>query len=87
MGLVFNYYTDEFANRINSMPKLIASRTLKRPLEWNAALIKGDVAEEVNKLKGQPGQNILQYGIGELTHILMQHALVDELHLLVNPFV
>src|SRR5688500_5260301 len=37
------------ADRINSMPKYVASRTLKEPLEWNATLIKGDVAEEDRK--------------------------------------
>ncbi|MCC6453497.1 MAG: dihydrofolate reductase [Caldilineaceae bacterium] len=79
--------TDEFADRINRLPKFVASRTLQGPLEWNATLIKGDIAEEVAKLKQQPGQDILQYGIGELTHTLMQHGLVDEFHFLLFPVV
>ena len=76
---------NDFAERMNSLPKYVASRTLKEPLTWNANLIKGDVAKEVAKLKEQKGQNILQYGSGELTHTLLQHGLVDEFRLLVYP--
>ena len=48
--------TDEtgFANRMNSLPKLVASTTLKKA-DWNASIIQGDVAGEVAKLKNQPG--------------------------------
>lgn len=76
---------DAFADRMNSLPKFVASRTLKQPLKWNATLLKRDVAGEVAKLKQQPGQDILQYGIGELTHTLLKQGLVDELRLLVYP--
>ncbi len=74
------------ADRINSMPKYVASRTLKAPLAWNATLIKGDVAKEIGKLKQEPGKDLLQYGVGELTKTMLQHGLVDELRLLVYPF-
>ena len=76
---------DAFADRMNSLPKVVASRTLKAPLTWNATLLQGDVAAEVAKLKQQPGQDILQYGCGELTHTLIQHGLVDELRFLIYP--
>lgn len=76
----------KMADRINALPKHVASRTLKEPLEWNAALIKGDVAEEIEKLKRQPGNALLQYGLGELTHTMLKHNLVDELRILVFPF-
>jgi dihydrofolate reductase len=76
---------DDFSDRMNSLPKYVASRTLKEPLTWNASLMEGDVAKEVAKLKNQPGQDILQYGIGELTHTLIQGGLVDELRFLVFP--
>jgi dihydrofolate reductase len=76
---------DEFADRMNSLPKYVASRTLKEPLEWNSNLIKGDVVKEVAKLKEQKGMNILQYGSGELTHTLLQHGLIDEFRLMVFP--
>ncbi len=57
--------TDEvgFADRMNSLPKFVVSKTLDE-VEWNnSRLIKENVAEEVSKLKQQPGQDILMYGI------------------------
>lgn len=78
--------TGKEAEQINKMPKYVASRTLKEPLDWNATLIKGDVAEEIRKLKQKPGKDLLQYGVGELTHTMLNHGLVDELQLLVFPF-
>jgi dihydrofolate reductase len=74
------------ADKINSMPKYVASRTLKEPLQWNCTLLKGDMAEAIRKLKQEPGGNLLQYGVGELTQTLFQHGLVDELRLLMFPF-
>ena len=68
------------------MPKYVASRTLKEPLQWNATLIKGDVAEAIRKLKQEPGKSLLQYGVGELTYTMLKHGLVDELRVLVYPF-
>jgi dihydrofolate reductase len=74
------------ADQINSMPKYVASRTLKEPLTWNAKLINGDVVEAVRTLKQAPGKGLLQYGVGELTRTLLKAGLVDELRLLVYPF-
>lgn len=74
------------ADKINSMPKYVASRTLKEPLAWNATLIKGQVAEEISKLKQESNNSLLQYGVGELTHTMLQQGLVDELRILVYPF-
>jgi dihydrofolate reductase len=74
------------ANRINSMPKYVASRTLQEPLQWNARLIQGDVAEEIRKLKQEPGKSLLQYGVGELTQTMLQAGLVDEFRMIVFPF-
>ena len=74
------------ADRINSMPKYVASRTKKEPLQWNAMLIKGDVAEEIKKLKQEPGKSLLQYGVGELTQTMLQAGLIDEFRMLVFPF-
>jgi dihydrofolate reductase len=76
-----------YVDRINSLPKFVASTTLKEPLSWNATLIKGDVAKEVARLKQQPGQNILIYGCGELARTLMQHDLIDEFRFWVYPVV
>jgi dihydrofolate reductase len=76
----------KMADRINAMPKYVASRTLKEPLAWNASLIQGDVAKELEKLKQQPGNALLQYGVGELTHAMLQQGIVDELRILAFPF-
>ncbi len=81
--------TDEagFADRMNSLPKYVVSTTLDEA-EWNnSTLIKENVAEEVAKLKQQPGQDILIYGSGGLVHTLMQYDLIDEFRLWVHPVV
>lgn len=74
------------AEKINSMPKYVASRTLNEPLDWNGILLKGDVAEEIRKLKQEQGKSLLQYGVGELTHTMLKAGLVDEFRILVFPF-
>ncbi len=81
--------TDEegFADRMNSLPKYVASTTLHEPLEWNATLIQGDVAEEVSKLKLEDGRDILIFGSAELVHTLIPHDLIDEFRLMVFPIV
>ena len=75
----------EFAVRMNRLPKYVASTTLTEPLEWNATLLKGDVPEKVQKLKQQPGQDILIYGSGELVSTLTRHNLIDEYRLMIFP--
>jgi dihydrofolate reductase len=72
--------TGDLADRINALPKYVASRTLEEPLEWNATLLEVDLAAEVFELKAKAGQNILKYGTGELTISLMKHNLIDEFH-------
>jgi dihydrofolate reductase len=78
---------DAFADRMNSLPKYVASRTVKDGLTWNSSLIGSDLVAEVTKLKQQPGGDILQFGIGELTYTLLEHGLIDELRFLVYPVV
>lgn len=76
-----------FADRFNSMPKHVATRTLKK-LEWNNShLITGDLATAVAKLKQQPGQDIVIHGSPGLVRSLMPHDLIDEWRLLVYPIV
>ena len=72
---------------MNGYPKYVVSTTLQEPLEWNARLIEGDVAEEVTKLKQEPGKDILVYGSGDLVNTLMKHNLVDEYRLMVFPII
>jgi dihydrofolate reductase len=76
-----------YADRMNSLPKYVASSTLDKA-EWNnSTIIKGDVAKEVAMLKQQPGQDILIFGSAELVNYLLRHGLIDELRLLVHPVV
>ena len=78
---------DTYARHLNSTRKYVASRTLK-DVEWqNSMLIEGDVAEQVTKLKEQPGKNIAVLGSGDLVQTLIKHDLVDEYFLAVFPIV
>jgi dihydrofolate reductase len=71
---------------INSVPKYVVSTTLEEPLEWNnSTLIEGDVAEEIVRLKQQPGENITILGSGALVLSLLRGDLIDELRLMVHP--
>ena len=76
----------EYADKINSMPKHVASRTLTETT-WNASLIEGDVAKAVAALKDQDGGDIIKYGTGELDKALVENQLVDEFHFSVFPVV
>jgi dihydrofolate reductase len=77
----------EFAVRMNTLPKFVVSQSLKEPLEWNGTLLKGNVAEEVRKLKQESGQDILIYGSGKLVNSLMAHNVIDVYRLMVHPVV
>ena len=77
----------EVEGRMNSLPKIVVSRTLDKA-EWaDTRVIKGDVAEELTKLKQQPGKDLLILGSSDLTVSLMRMGLVDELGIMVNPVV
>ena len=75
---------DKYADRLNGMKKLVASRTLKKTA-WNASLIEGDVAAELARIKQQPGGNIVKYGITSLDRTLLAAGLVDEYQIWVIP--
>jgi dihydrofolate reductase len=77
----------EFADKFNSMPKYVVSSTLEEP-EWNnSTVLKGDVAEEVAKLKQERDGDIVVHGSARLVQTLIEHDLVDELRLMVYPVV
>lgn len=76
-----------YADRLNAIPKLVASTTLAEPLTWNASLLKGDAVQELKKVKGQPGRDILMYGSVTLMRSLLEHGLVDQLDLMICPIV
>jgi dihydrofolate reductase len=77
----------EFADKFNNMPKYVVSSTLAAP-EWNnSTVLKGDVVEEVSKLRQGPGGDIVVHGSGRLAQTLLENGLVDELRLMVFPVV
>jgi dihydrofolate reductase len=76
------------AVHMNGVRKYVVSTTLKEPLGWNnSTLIGGNVAEEIDKLKRQPGKDIAISGSGTLVRSLLQKNLLDELRLMVHPVV
>ena len=71
---------------LNTRPKYVASRTLTDPLEWvHAEVLHGDVAEAVAALKESDGGYLLVIGSTQLVHTLIDHELVDEFRLMVDP--
>jgi dihydrofolate reductase len=60
------------------MPKYVATRSLRAPLEWNATLLKGDLAESVTALKDRHERTLVAVGAGELANALISQGLVDE---------
>jgi dihydrofolate reductase len=77
-----------FTDYLNNTPKYVVSTTLEEPLEWqNSTLIKDDVAEEVARLKRQPGKDIGIVGSGTLVRSLLRDGLLDELGLMIYPIV
>ncbi len=77
----------EFADKFNSMPKYVVSSTLETA-EWtNTTLLKGDVVEEVSKLRHDLDGDVVVHGSAQLVQTLLEHDLVDELRLMVFPVV
>jgi dihydrofolate reductase len=78
----------EYTDMMNGYPKHVASTTLQEPLGWNnSTIIKGNIPEEVDKLKQQEGKDILVFGSADLMNTLMRHGLVDQLRLMVFPII
>lgn len=77
--------TGPYADRLNAIPKLVASTTLTEPLTWNASLLKGDAIGALKKIKEEDGQDILMYGSVTLMRSLLRNDLVDQLDLMVCP--
>jgi len=72
---------DEIATALNTRPTFVASRTLDEVKWSNSILLKGDVAEEVAKLKGQEGGEIQVHGSADLLQTLLKHDLIDTLRI------
>jgi dihydrofolate reductase len=81
--------TDEFgfADKFNTMPKYVVSSTLENP-EWNnTTVLRGDIVEEATKLKQRYARDIVVHGSPQLAQTLIEHDLVDALHLQVYPVI
>jgi len=77
----------EIADFINNIPKIVFSRTLEKA-EWNdTRLVKENAVEEVTKLKQQSGKDLFIFGSANLSSTLMQHGLIDEYRLSINPMI
>src|SRR6266536_4332754 len=87
LAAVWPSRSGELADRLNSLPKYVVSSTLEDP-EWsNSTVLKGEVVNEVSKLKRELDGEIVVYASRQLVHTLMEHDLVDELRLMVYPVV
>jgi len=78
--------TGEFGEKMNAMPKYVASRTLHEA-SWNATIIIGDVAEAVARLKQGDGGDLLIGGSGQVVDYLTERNLVEEYRLMVHPII
>jgi dihydrofolate reductase len=74
-----------FGDMMNAPKKYVVSKTLQKPIWRNTTIIRDNVIESVRALKAQPGKNILMDGSSQLVHALIEHDLVDELHLTLYP--
>jgi len=76
---------EEGADKFNNTAKVVFTKTLDKS-EWvNTVLAKGDLVDEINKLKKQGGQDIVAYGGATFVSALIKHGLIDEFHLFINP--
>jgi dihydrofolate reductase len=77
----------EWADRLNSLPKYVMSSTLEDPRWTNVTVLKGNVVDEVTRLKQELDGDIVAYASYQLGRTLLEHDLVDELRLFVFPVV
>ena len=76
---------DEFSDKINSMPKYVASTTLTDPAWTNTTVLGSDVASDLAELKQRHDGDILMYGHGPVARLLLENNLLDEMHVWIHP--
>jgi dihydrofolate reductase len=76
---------DPFSDRINTMRKVVVSTTLTDPQWANTEVIAGDVVGHVRDLKGEDGGHIVQYGFGDVSRLLLDNGLFDQLQWWIHP--
>src|SRR6266700_634414 len=84
-ALLLGRRSGEWADRLNSLPKYVVSSTLEEPKWNNSTVLKGDVVDQVSKLKQELDGDIVVYASYQLGRTLIEHDLVDELRLVVFP--
>jgi dihydrofolate reductase len=80
--------SDPFSDRFNAMRKIVVSTTLKKA-EWGSGsvVVGKEVPAALRRMKDERGKNIVQYGIGRVTYTMLEHGLLDELHLWLYPLI
>lgn len=79
--------TGGFADKFNAMPKYVVSSTLKDPSWNNSTVLRGNVVDEVSKLRDRQEGDIVIHGSARLVQTLVENDLVDEFRLMVFPVV
>jgi dihydrofolate reductase len=85
MAAVWPTSTSEFARPMNEIPKVVFSKTLERADWAETRIAGGDLAEEIGRLKREPGNDLIAYGGARLDQALSRLGLVDEYRLMVQP--
>jgi dihydrofolate reductase len=76
------------ADPLNTLPKYVASTTLTEPLEWqNSTVLRGDIGEAVRALKAGDGKDLHVIGSPGLVQALIEHDVVDEFRLMIDPLI
>jgi dihydrofolate reductase len=76
--------TSDFAKKINALPKIVFSKTLKE-MDYPDVTVSNDISGEIAKLKSQPGKNIILYGGAEMAQTFSNLGLIDEYHIMIAP--
>ena len=75
------------AEGMNNLPKVVFSRTMERATWNNTKLVKGNIIEEVSRMKSEPGDNMVIMGSGTIVSQLTQERLIDEYQFVMHPLV
>ena len=77
----------DMADRMNSLQKYVVSNTLREPAWNNTQVLASGALEKIRALKEQPGQHIVQYGLGQVSFTLLEQGLIDEVRLWIHPLI
>jgi dihydrofolate reductase len=78
---------DSIAPKMNNLPKIVFSKTLEK-VEWNnSRLVKENIADEVSKMKQQPGKDLVLFAGADIASTFIQLGLIDEYQIIVNPVI